>query len=415
MLKTVKQPKKQVSAEQATFSKKWTEIEKKQKRNKAFQKKIAALYINFQSEILPEEHKMCELLALETRHLMTFLPRKSFTQWQREELFAWIESNLDSLMGHPFCPAGLSTALRDEYSEALLGDIKKVDDNHEFDAEDILEMRHLIKDMLGCDEDFSEQQLIDFLRDPTLFHQHFAAQLKAAREEQEGHFFEDESDEDDLDNAFFERLEEEFGNSEHFQHHSQSQAKQQKKLKDLFNASQLKKCYKMLASRLHPDKETDPALKAQKSELMAQLAQAKKDKDAFTIISMFQQYVPDNDLNLDDDVNAELLALLSEKLAQLDREYSELQETGSIESMVWQKLGGRSKKIMQAKKQEHLDALLESQLSLQHTITSAKTMKPLNKILSKRYEQRHANPFANIGALEDLLNGNFDIFADPPF
>ena len=410
MLKTVKQSKnKTASAAQSKFSKKWSQIEKKQKRNKALQKKIAMFYSSFQAEILPEEEKMCELLAQETRHLMTFMPRKSFTQWQREELHAWIESNLDTLTGHPFCPDGLSTSLREEYSQALLDKAQAFAEDHQFDPDEIADMRDLVEDLLGDSEQFSEQQLSDFLRDPVSFHRHVEAFLEAAREEAE------QFDEDQLDDEFFKRLEEEFANSDHFQQHSHSYAKQQKKLKDLFNASQLKKCYKMLASRLHPDKELDPALKEQKSELMAQLAQAKKEKDAFTIISMFQQYVPDNDLNLDDDLNAELLTLLAEKLTQLDREYSALQHADSIESMVWQKLGGRTKKVMQAKKREHLDTLLASQASLLHTISTAKTMKPLNKILSDRYDLRHANPFSNLGELQELLNGDLDIFSDCPF
>ena len=407
MLKTVKQPKKQGSSTQAKFSKKWAEIEKKQKRNQTLQKKIAALYASFQSEILPEEQRMCELLAQETRHLMTFLPRKSFTKWQREELSAWIESNLDTLTGHPFCPDGLSSTLREEYSRALLDKVQVFDEDHQFHPDEIADMRNLIEELLGNSEQFSDQQLNDFLRDPISFHRYVEEYLEKERGEATEEF-----DEDELDNEFFERLEEEFEKSEHFQQKNHSHAKQQKKLKDLFNASQLKKCYKILAARLHPDKERDPALQAQKSELMAQLAQAKKDKDAFTIISMFQQYVPDNDLNLDDDLNAELLMLLSEKLAQLDREHRELHDSNTIESMVWQKLGGRSKKEMQVKKQEHLDTLLESQLSLRNTITSTKTMKPLNKVLSERYDLRHANPFANFGTLEEMLNGNFDIFSD---
>ncbi|HEY5714904.1 MAG TPA: hypothetical protein VIS54_00670, partial [Psychromonas sp.] len=381
MLKTVKQSNnKAASPEQSNFAKRWSQIEKKQKRNKALQKKIATFYTSFQSEILPEEEKMCELLAQEARHLMTFLPRKSFTQWQREELSDWIESNVNTLMEHPFCPEGVAEALHLEYTEAQLANVKKLDESHLFEAQEIEAMRDFIEEMFACGDDFSEQQLSDFLRDPALFHQHFAEHLKAAREEATEEF-----DEDQPDDAFFERLEEEFANSEHFQHHSHSQARQQKKLKDLFNASQLKKCYKILASRLHPDKELDPALKAQKSELMAQLAQAKKEKDAFTIITLFQQYVPDNDLNLDDDLNAELLTLLSEKLAQLDREHRQLQHADTIESMVWQKLGGRTKNIMQSKKQKHLEALLAKQVSLQQTISTAKSMKPLNKLLSDRY------------------------------
>ena len=39
-----------------------------------------------------------------------------------------------------------------------------------------------------------------------------------------------------------------------------------------------------------------------------------------------------------------VLILLKEKLDQLDIKYRELKYSNSIESMVWQKLGGRTKK-----------------------------------------------------------------------
>ena len=77
---------------------------------------------------------------------------------------------------------------------------------------------------------------------------------------------------------------------------------------------------------------------------MVKLAEAKKKNDAFAIISMYQQYIPDNELNLDKNITKELLALLTEKLEQLDIEYRALKYSNSIESMVWQKLGGRTKK-----------------------------------------------------------------------
>jgi hypothetical protein len=411
MLKKTKQPQKQQSQANTKFSEKWAEIEKKQKRNEAYRKKIAKLYESFQSEILPAEEKMCELLAKEARHLISFMARKSFTKWQREELLAWIESNINTLHNHPFCPDGLSAALAEEFHQALSAGVKKANENVQFDALQIQEMRSLIDEMFGCSDDFSDAQLIGFLRDPLLFHQHFEAFLKEANEESAQDFAEDEIDNDD---DFFKRFEEEFANSEHFQRHSQSQGKHQKKLKDLFAASQLKKCYKMLATRLHPDKEQDPVLKAQKSQLMGQLVQAKKDKDAFTIICMFQQYVPNNELNLDDDVTADLLILLSEKLTQINREYYDLIDGDSIESMVWQRLGGRSKKIIETNKQEHLAELLARQSSLEKTISTTKTMKPLNNRLAERYDLRHASPFTHFGTLQELLGGDFELFSDDP-
>lgn len=84
MLTQVKNANKSSEKADSPFTKKWQEIEKKQKRNANVQKKIDALYQTFQNDILPEEQEVAELLEQETRHLISFLPKKSFSQWQRE-------------------------------------------------------------------------------------------------------------------------------------------------------------------------------------------------------------------------------------------------------------------------------------------------------------------------------------------
>ena len=189
------------------------------------------------------------MIAQETRHLITFISRKSFTQWQREELHAWINANLDLLTGHPFCPEHLRNVVREEYSEALFELAKSLDNEHGFDSDEMADMRDLVDDVFDDDREFTDEQLRAFLRDPATF-----------QEEVERYLNEQINIDDNLeDNSDDEFSQEYFFNSD-----QQSGEVKQKKLKGLFNASLLKKCYKSLASRLHPDKELDPTLKAEK-------------------------------------------------------------------------------------------------------------------------------------------------------
>jgi len=408
MLKKVKAQKKKQNA----FSKKWAQVEKKQTRNLNYKNKLNKLYTHFQTEILPFEHQLCEAIAEETRHLMSFISRKSFANWQREELTVWIESNIDTLTEHPFVPDGLSQSLHKEYSDHLTDNCNIMDKDEMIDPLHITGMRELLVE-LEVPDNFSDEQLADFIRNPKTFTDHIEKVMaERVKQEAESEFYEDE-----LDDQFFEDIEDDFINSDHFQHFQQSHQKHQKKLKDLFNASLLKKCYKKLANILHPDKEQNVDLKEQKSELMAILVQAKKEKDAFTIISMYQEHVPDNDLNLDKDVSKELLELIDEKLKQLDDEHHHIKNARCIENMLWQKLGGKSKKIMAEKQRQHLFELNEGKEEMFHNIDNSKNMKQLNKILSKRYDSRHQNPFSNFGSLEELMAGadNDEFFSDFPF
>ncbi len=255
---------------------------KKQKRNAATKAKLDKFYQRFQSELLPEEKKLAELLVQETRHLMSFMPRKSFTNWQREELHVWIESNLDILAGHPFADSEQTSDLRQEYGEHLLKNIDKDVDEGAYAQEELDELRKVCEAMFNGEESFSDEDLVGFLRDPDAFQQKFHEYVDARSDKASDDFNTNDYDDNNQDDeSFFE--------DEYQYQQAEDETKKQTKLKELFNNSKLNKLYKILANRLHPDKEMNPQLKEQKQELMVQLANAKKQKDAFTIISMFHQ------------------------------------------------------------------------------------------------------------------------------
>lgn len=398
MLTQVKNTQKSNITPDSPFTKKWQEIAKKQKRNANVQKKIDTLYQTFQDDILAEEQEVVALLAQKTRHLISFLPKKSFSQWQREELQAWIESNLTTLSQHPFGNRALFEAVSKEYSDFLVEHAKKVNENHDFDPEEIEYMRTMADEMFNGEKEFTNDDLIGFMRDPSLFQQTLREYLAEKSQEEEDIDFDD--------NEFFQ--EEDHYHSHEGQHYQdQQRAKKQEKLKSLFNSSKLNKLYKILANRLHPDKETNEHLKAEKSELMAKLVTAKKNKDAFTIITMFHQFIPESEHILfegnDNDLTQALIGLLNEKLYQLDQENQKNKYESGIKSMIWQKLNGRSKKATQENIAAHMADLEDDRTRLNYYIYEVKTVKLFKEILSERYNQRNDNPFAQGDfSLDDL-------------
>lgn len=395
MLTHLKDKKNSSSKANDPLAKKWLEIEKKQKRNANFKRKMTNLYQVFKDDILQEEHKFVELLGQETRHLMTFMSRKSFTQWQKEELSNWIESNLDNLSTYPFGNAELVRDLRNEYGDSLSACTQKIDDDVDLDKELLAEMRALCEEMFLGELSFSDEELASFIRDPAVFQQAFQE------------FSDKKRDEDHEDEGF---SDDDYSTEDPYEEHCrEKEDQQQNKLKSLFNSSNLNKLYKILANRLHPDKERNEHLRAEKSELMAQLVKAKKDKDAYTIISMFHQFVPESELSLfdgnDQELSEALIKLLNEKLKTLDQENYEQKHNNSIESLVWQKFSGRSKKIVQENIDSHLSDLEDSHTRLNYYINEVTTVKLLKEILSERYEKNSFNPFANADfSLDDLAN-----------
>jgi hypothetical protein len=396
MLTHIKEQQKNKEKPSDPLAKKWLEIEKKQKRNANFKAKIDNLYQRFQQEILPEEQGYIILLAKETQHLMSFLPRKSLAQWQKEELHGWIEANIGLLSTHHFGDSELTQKIQGEYQDALLAMSNKMANDEDVDPDVLADMRNMIDDMFEGELNFSNEELSDFIRDPARFQtviEDFLEKKSAQGKNQDD--IDDEMSEEE-EKAFYEEYARQHGH----QHHSgaeQGKAKQQDKLKALFNSSKLNKLYKILANRLHPDKEKNEHLKAEKSALMAKLVKAKKDKDAFTIISMFHQFVPESELTLfdgnDEELTQALLSLLNEKLHDLDRENRDNKYNCGLQSAVWQNLGGRSKKSIQENFEAHLADIEGDKKLLNYSLDEMKTVKALQEALKERYEQKQFNPF----------------------
>lgn len=410
MLTHIKNNAKAKSTPDSPFAKKWQQIENKQKRNANTKKKVNDLYQVFQNEILPEEKKLIELLAQETLHLITFLPRKSFTQWQREELQTWIESNLDTLSTHPFGNRELFERVSKEYSDSLVEEAKKVNKDHLFSPEEIDYMRSMADQMFQGKKAFTDKELEDFLRDPTIFQETLQAFLDEQAEEEHANFTDNEQDEHEYYQEDEEGYQEEYQNYRNYTEDPQAEQalKKHNKLKSLFNTSNLNKLYKLLANRLHPDKEKNEHLKAEKSELMSTLVNAKKNKDAFTIISMFHQFMPESENDFFDGNNQELsdalITLLNQKSHELDQENHDEKYANGVKSMIWRKLNGRSKKATQDNINAHMADLEDSHTRLHYYINEVKTVLLLKDILSERYDQRNSFPFSdNDFSLEEIV------------
>ncbi|WP_261894534.1 hypothetical protein [Vibrio cyclitrophicus] len=55
-----------------------------------------------------------------------------------------------------------------------------------------------------------------------------------------------------------------------------------------------------MAKQLHPDKETDEEKNSEKSALMQQLSQVKKDKGVVALFMLAQQHLPDHEIVMDE-------------------------------------------------------------------------------------------------------------------
>ncbi|WP_102397613.1 hypothetical protein [Vibrio cyclitrophicus] len=357
----------------------WEDVEKKQRRIERYQAKLDDFYHDFKASTEKQERAVCRATEKWIHRLISFIPRKTIKGPQREALYDWIQEELTILESNPFNPVD-SIALRESFNQALLALPSNKADVDVMTEDQIEAFREEMFMMLGYELDISDDELIAMVKDPQKFHDYLQSVM--AEKSQEEHAAEDDIDWGGED--FFSQA----NDDNHFEpsHHQASDA--------LYSDKQITKLYRQLAKQLHPDKETDEEKKSEKSALMQQLSQAKKDKDVVALFMLAQQHLPDHEMVMDEDMLERLKMTLTEKIEQLNLDYQDLKHGGDIKNIIWQRFGGGNKVSRQKGLREYREHLKKESQALLAQSQEIKTVKQMQERLKKRVGASYFdNPF----------------------
>ncbi|QKG98627.1 molecular chaperone DnaJ [Shewanella oneidensis MR-1] len=378
-----------------TLEKLWQDYEKKQLRNKRYRTKLEVFYHEFTSQLLEKEQAICDASAQWVRHLLTFVPRKSIKGRQREALLEWIEEELSILESNPFNPIN-THEIRDSFTSLLIAYQATLPEQdiyqHELDA-----VREELESMFGFELDIDDAQLSELIDEPVKFHAFFEQILA----EQHNKAFDD----GDADNAF-EQDETEYGADDDDFFFESTQPEQALSL-ELFSDKTMSKLYRQLANQFHPDKEPEPAKKALKKELMQQLSQAKKSKDAVALLMLALEYLPEYKLEADADLIKRIEAALQVKIGLLNRDYQSMQNGNDIKSMIWQRFGSGSKASRAKELAQYGDDLTIETEELLEKVSKIKTVQAVQKELNQRSRRGSLNDIFDLAMFN---NETFDEF-----
>ncbi|GGB77254.1 molecular chaperone DnaJ [Shewanella inventionis] len=368
----------------------WQDVEKKQTRNQRYQAKLDDFYEEFKPLIESKEHVVCKATATWIRHLLTFVPRKTIKGNQRETLYHWIQEELTILEANPFNPIS-TTELREHFTSLLI-DYQSSMPKLDVSVDELKALREDLFAMFGQYLPLSDEELIDMIHQPERFQAYMQDMMSQDIHSDSENEYEDDFEWDgpdwDMNDDFS------FGNDESELPMDSS----------LFEDKAMTKLYRQLANQLHPDKEQDPEKKALKKDLKQLLSQAKKDKDALSLLMMAQEHLPEYKLTADDDMLKRIEGALHSKIALLNQEHQFMQHGNDIKSEIWRRFGGGSK-ASRAKTLEQYGALLivESE-ALYAKINSLTTVQALRKQLSQRAHQRQLNDMMGFEMFEDFLD-----------
>lgn len=366
------------SPEQKRLTELWKKIEKRQTRNQNFAVKKDKLFTQFKETVLPAEQALGEQTYHLLEFLIAFLTRKSFSHNQRDELLYWIDEELAYIRNHPFLNDVDHEALQKKVNEAMV--MLTQSQNVDINAQDIELFRAEIELMFDQEMQLSDDEIVNLIKDPSLFSE-FIERMDGNLDEEDPDLYEQNEQYNDPFQDFGGGQTED----EYFEQHS-SQNSRQKDLGKLFKNGQLNKIYKKLANVLHPDKELNPAKKEQKHLLMQVLSEARKNKDAYTLLKLYQTHVNDGEFSFDAQTMTALQTFLAEKLHQLDDELHAAKYNNELSALVWQTFSKRSKKATDQGFKGHVSKLEAQCREHSKLIKENTSVAKMKKVLQQRMQ-----------------------------
>jgi hypothetical protein len=352
---------------QTLFDNLWRDVKNKQQANARLRIELSELHKIYHKKILPVEQLTEGPYSQLAQRLIEFFTRKSLTQWQRHELSQWIIECINYI-----------ELLNPEKSRELTVSYQQVLANYlKIDVEDVeQQMNHGAGSL---DEFFADFDTIEeaFQCFSDNFADNFAENPSKERENPKSGFQEElfgfsEDDPKVFRGGPFEEL-----------FTPGIKAEEQ----DLVNDQWLRSIFRRTANALHPDKERNEALRSEKQNLMAQLLAAREEKDVFSLLNLYMQYVEGSDLLITDETMGKLCAQLNKQKNQLTEEKQEILYESPMYSELYKKLHSRNKKKREKNIERHIRGVRESTQEMLEFVVSLRNLKILKIHLEHRYEE----------------------------
>lgn len=354
--------------EKSTFQILWNKIEKCEVRNKKAIIKVDELYDNYQSTVLPHEKILGKTHCDLVKHLLSYVPSNRLKKKDRFNLLSHIDQNFEKMDNIPFLyDLEIVEQLKKE-SEKYWGkyfakERKKELDNHYDDLKDIL------NDAFGEDIEVPDEELKDAILSGDFNKiESILNEIKEAQFENKQHS--NHYDEDEWEDFEF----------NYYKHEDDESSK----ITEIFKASQLNKMYKKIANIIHPDKELDPNKQKEKHKQMQLLVTAKNERDVFTLIKMYQEFVPDNDYTLDESTIIHIEHLLQMRIQKLNQEHRNIFNSQGFKSYVWKTYSATSKKKSVYKMEKHVNTIEYDIVRMKNHITHLNSVNEIKKLISRQ-------------------------------
>ncbi|MFK8076040.1 MAG: hypothetical protein AB8B84_05600 [Granulosicoccus sp.] len=156
------------------------------------------------------------------------------------------------------------------------------------------------------------------------------------------------------------------------------------KINSLENKLSVDRLFRQLAKVLHPDREQDEKLRAEKHKLMSQCLEARQKKDIDTLLELYCEHVGEFPKGITDDSHEELLSALELQLKHLQIELRSLRFGDALQTQIVERFSDTDNSRTQDRVSLHAKELDQVIRATEETITQLKTEEGLDLALERR-------------------------------
>lgn len=360
----------------------WEAIRRTRDELAQWQARVDQVNTLFHHSIVPREHRLTDAYCDLSDALMSQFAITTLSPADRSLIGLWITENLQSLATHPFVTESYRSSLLTQW--AVLIDIDAPIENQLMR----LARQHAL--FVNSDSDNSQDPQSSDSQSSWSFDAN--VDKESAADDDDDLVFDfgwhqksstpETAETSDTSNAEDPIPSEENTQQDSFDANGvnddageQSDASTRKKIDETVSVLEknlsVDKLFRQLARVLHPDREQNETLKAEKHELMSQCLKARQEKDINTLLTLYCVHVGELPDNLNDGSHEELITALQLQLSQLQQEFRDKRFGDPLQAQIVERYGDSNNTVCEQRIAHHAKSL---DVEIQQTTKKTKTI-----------------------------------------
>lgn len=344
----------------------WDAIRSTREEIERWQAKSEFVLTLFRQTIQPRELRITECMQRLTGSLIELRVNHARSQAERSLIGLWIVENLKSLSSHPFAAKAQWENLSLQFSDSL-------DHKDPIDSQLIrLHRTGIMQPRNESEPSYAQEEMVSESDDDDVVFDFGWHKKDTPKEDQA-----------------FQQTDHNHRAEMPPEHPSDNQIPEQdpdldEKINALEDKLSVDRLFRQLAKVLHPDREQDEKLRAEKHKLMSQCLEARQNKDIDTLLELYCEHVGELPAGITDDSHEELINALELQLKQLQIELRNLRFGDALQTQIVERYSDMDNLRTQDRISLHAKELDQVIRTNEATMTQLKTEEGLQFALDRR-------------------------------